>query len=367
MREEEKFWKSLKELKRKQKHIDEEIEKLTKNVNRVTDGWGRWVEGSPLPFLLLLAVTLYSVIIVNTSIGWADARFLTFTPGARANSLASAFTAIADDIYAAYHNDAGLGFQNRITFGWYGSWSPHFALFKKESHSFLGAILPMPVVGGSFAISALYYNYDEGFCTDFSYKISYGKRVSKYLSLGIGAKTVGIGGDRDPPCGEIISWALDFSSLYQRANFRTGMAIQNVGPPIQCKYYVQQEDRTDREVEEKVPFPFLIRGGLYDKFLMYEGHEFAIALDVVRSLTNQIDMDLFQICSGTEYIYHNFLSLRLGYRRDINGYESGFTCGMGIIVRDEEKGSATKIDVGIAETEALTSLSTTEFSIAFRM
>jgi len=318
-------------------------------------------------FLLLLSAILFSVIIVNTSIGWADARFLTFTPGARANCLASAFTAIADDIYAAYYNDAGLGFQNRLAFGWYGSWSPHFALFKKESRSFLGAILPMPVVGGSFAISALYYNYNEGFCTDFSYKISYGKRISRYLSLGIGGKTVAIGCDGDPPCGEVISWALDFSSLYKRADFRTGVAIQNVGPPIQCKYYVHQEDRADREAEEKVPFPPFIRGGLYDKFLMYEGHELAITLDVVRSLTSQIDMDLFQICGGTEYIYHNFLSLRLGYKRDINGYESGFTYGVGIIVRDEKRGSATKIDVGIAGTEASSSLSTTEFSIAFRM
>jgi len=292
------------------------------------------------PFLLLLTAILFLVIMmVNTSIGYADAHFLTFTPGARANGLASAFTAIADDIYAAYYNDAGLGFQNRLTFGWYGSWSPHFTFFKKEDCSFLGAVLPIPIVGGSFAISALYYNYND---VDFYHKISYGRKISRYLSLGVGGKLVAIG------CG---GWALDFSGLYQRTDFRAGLTIQNVG------LYVSQEDRT-------VPFPIIARIGLYDKFLMYEGHEIAITLDVVRNFTH---MNLFRICGGTEYIYHNFLSLRLGYQSNISGGRSGLTYGMGVVVRNDVNRNIMKIDVGIAETEASSSLSATEFSIVFRM
>ena len=76
--------------------------------------------------------------IVETS-----ALFLTFKPGARANAMGGAQTAIANDFFSAYYNPAGLVNAKRLMIGFNQSdW------FGDLKHTYTGVILQTSWFGG---------------------------------------------------------------------------------------------------------------------------------------------------------------------------------------------------------------------------
>ena len=69
--------------------------------------------------------------------GTSGAQFLKLGAGARAAGMSDAFTAIADDAFAAYYNPAGLARMDRPQLG-----GAHSAMFQSVSYQSLSFVVP---------------------------------------------------------------------------------------------------------------------------------------------------------------------------------------------------------------------------------
>jgi long-subunit fatty acid transport protein len=74
--------------------------------------------------------------------GTSGAQFLKLGAGARAGAMAEAFTAVADDAFAAYYNPAGLVRLERPQLG-----GAHSALFQGVSYQSLAFVYPFSRAG----------------------------------------------------------------------------------------------------------------------------------------------------------------------------------------------------------------------------
>lgn len=87
---------------------------------------------------LLLALLLSTPASAKSSAaGTSGAQFLKLGAGARAGAMADAFTAVADDAFAAYYNPAGLARLPRAQFG-----GAHSAMFQGVSYQSLAFVVP---------------------------------------------------------------------------------------------------------------------------------------------------------------------------------------------------------------------------------
>ena len=88
-----------------------------------------------LLFALLLLAGPASA--ASSAAGTSGAQFLKLGAGARAGAMADAFTAVADDAFAAYYNPAGLARLQRSQLG-----GAHSALFQGVSYQSLAFVVP---------------------------------------------------------------------------------------------------------------------------------------------------------------------------------------------------------------------------------
>jgi hypothetical protein len=88
---------------------------------------------------LLLTVLLAagSASAKSSTVGTSGAQFLKLGAGARAAGMSDAFTAIADDAFAAYYNPAGLARMERPQLG-----GAHSAMFQSVSYQSLSFVVP---------------------------------------------------------------------------------------------------------------------------------------------------------------------------------------------------------------------------------
>lgn len=89
--------------------------------------------------LLLLALLAGSAQAGSSGKGTTAGAFLTLAPGARGAALGEALGGVADDVYAAWYNPAGLGFLERVEAG-----AAHESRF--EGISYDAALLAVPVL-----------------------------------------------------------------------------------------------------------------------------------------------------------------------------------------------------------------------------
>lgn len=302
------------------------------------------------------------LIIILPCVGYSsdDATFLIETPGGRDAGLSSAFVAISDDIYACYYNDAGLGFQDGLSFGGTGGWCPYNLIFGgEERYDFWGISFPLPIMGGKVGISAIYNDRDGDI--DISHKLSYGKKMGRNLSIGFGGRLISV----SPmlPKWEVKEnnyvWAVDISILCRKANLSIGCALQNIGPSIEYGYTLLED--TTFEGRFEAPLPSLLRMGLGYKFQNLEEHSILGALDIIRNFTESINEEnFFYLSSGIEYCYKGFVFLRGGYLLDINKNteRTGFYYGIGIKLEE-----VFCIDLGV---EPQYPLQTNRIKLSFR-
>lgn len=86
---------------------------------------------------LLLALLAPAASALSNTAGTSGAQFLKLGAGARAASMGDAFTAIADDAFAAYYNPAGLSRMARPQFG-----GAHSAMFEGVTYQSLSFVVP---------------------------------------------------------------------------------------------------------------------------------------------------------------------------------------------------------------------------------
>lgn len=133
--------------------------------------------------------------------GTSGAQFLKIGSGARAGGMAEAYTALANDAYAAYYNPAGLVQIRRGQLA-----GAHTAYFEDISHDVLIFAYPFGRDEGRSALAFGVYHLGVGDidrrvgdstdpvgtfgASDDAYAVSYARRVAPNLSLGITGKYI---------------------------------------------------------------------------------------------------------------------------------------------------------------------------------
>ena len=302
-------------------------------------------------FFVLLFSILYSLFSaayaakIHSAAGSTSATFLKIGVGARATSMAGAFTAIADDPYAVYWNPAGLVYSKgakNLSFS-------HNEYFQGLAQEFIAYTLPAENIkflgggvlkGGVFGFGFNYFytpkdmerrsglnesdplypiSISEGSfrAYDAALSMSYGYSFSSDLNLGASLKF--IRQSIDDESGS--SFALDAGllrhlTLFDR-EFMAGFTVQNLGPGIKF-------------ISKRYDLPLTFKMGLSHRFLK---NGTIVSLNIDKPIDNYPSFIL-----GMEYKLTDKLSLNSGYKYRLYGNElgalSGLATGIGFSFND---------------------------------
>jgi hypothetical protein len=247
----------------------------------------------------------------------SGADFLKFGMGARASAMGEAYTAVHSDVTASYWNPAGLAKLERPEFG-----VMHSKVID-NSLEFIGFSFPVHNYG-VLGINGIFLLYEPSPLTlesetiqgyiewmDWALTLSWGRKVSEYISAGLGAKIIQKR-ETDPIFGNIngTAYAVDFGIIYEYPyleNLNIGMSLQNLGSEIR----MEEEKKSDN-----LPVTFRIGSS-------YLTYPFLFTAD----LTKIIKEDWWANF-GLEYELED-LFLRAGYFRK-SGNIKGITYGIGV-------------------------------------
>ena len=286
--------------------------------------------------LLIVAPVAFGV---TTSVIWMD-----ITPGARANGMGEAFTAISDDATASYWNPAGLAFmeegEREITLQ-HSQWLPQLAddLYYEflgygqqvEGWGGLGGHVIFMSMGEQQEIEA---GSTEPIGTFYSYGIAadaaFGTEVYPGLAVGLGLKFI-----YDhlyyADNGKGSSFAADLGVLYHLPEMSLGemsfgATVTNLGPNM--SYGGNSENN---------PLPRKLKLGLgyvpiEDELtsLLVVAEYTKLLVEIEDSISEEIKGNKWG--TGAEFWYYNLLALRAGYVHDTEGESTikGVSFGAGL-------------------------------------
>ena len=248
-------------------------------------------------FLLLFFCLMSSVFCV----GEAGAIFLLINPGSSAAGTGEAQVAKANDAYASYYNPAGLGFQyNDEVVLQHVNWLPNLA--DDIFYDFVGYKKHIPSLGGTFAGHLIYLNLGEQTGTDewgnYTYNFSsymmaltggFGMPLSSSSSIGMNFKVfhqklaeIATVGESGKPYSTDFAFDVGYLKKFDgRIPTNFGLAIQNIGPPI---------DFLDQEQSD--PAPTNMRIGIYSKLYEDDINKVHLLIDANKLLVASYpDMD----------------------------------------------------------------------------
>jgi hypothetical protein len=274
-----------------------------------------------------------------------------------------AFTAVADDASANYYNAAGLAFLRTpcITAVYYR----YLPWLSSDMHYvYFSAIYPAAKQAWGFdligfspgKVDIIYDGRYLGTYTTLRItpKIIYSRIMTNKISAGFALKFpyVYMPGYVDP-FGDVhfrdgigITYALDFNILcHIEPSISCGFIIHNLGPAIRYT-----------ETGASDALPLISRLGIAYKPIQYHNFEFTISAEITKvlvgmfanednSIMENLKYELKEAWKGigTEMVFYNILSLRVGYFYDYEGCRRGITFGGGV----QSKG--LRFDVGIDE------------------
>jgi hypothetical protein len=297
------------------------------------------------PNYLIAQRTPFSSSVSN--VGTTAATFLNIGVGSRANAMGGAFTATADDATALYWNPAGLSqcIHPEVTFN-------HSDWFLDIYHEFIGAVIPAGQ--HSFGICMTYVgvpdqkvrtieepegngNYYNA--SDLMLGVSYAFQFTNQFSMGFTGKYI-----RQAIYNSAGSaWAVDFGALYHPSFIKwlsLGMEIANFGSTLRfsgrdINIKVDNDPKHNSNdrlpaslTTDAYPLPLIFRFGFAMKPINTKNNRFVTAIDLIHPSDNTESVNI-----GTEYVYHDIISLRTGYHSLLErDYETagGFTIGFGL-------------------------------------
>ncbi|MGB7054660.1 MAG: PorV/PorQ family protein [bacterium] len=313
-----------------------------------------------------ILVCLFGLITLFFSDQMPGATFLLIPPSARANGMAYAFTAIADDATACYYNAAGLAFlESKCIQVSYCGYLTEYMVGNRYFHLAVG----YPWASSGLGAEVIYFYIPpwRGSPFDVPYrawhvalKVDYSRRFCDRYAAGLGLKIVnqshtkewwledpslppGIGNGRT---GVVLVAALDVNSLYVISdNLRIGAVLHNIGPNL----HYTESDPGD-------PLPRLIRLGVAYELLNNKYIKCTVSGEMTKVLLGIFDggedtfwenvksefRDTWKAI-GLEVAVYKLISLRGGYFYDREGYRKGFTFGGGL------HAEPFSFDVGIDE------------------
>jgi hypothetical protein len=265
--------------------------------------------------------------------GTSVMTFLKIGVGARAASLAGAYTATATDVFALYHNPAGIAFNDKDNFGFaYRQWVVDFkhSFFGVTRHiddsNVLGAFL-ITLGTDSFEITDEYHPLGTGNMfdySDFAAGLTYAIRLTDYFSFGINFKYAQENlGDLKMRAGLI-----DLGTLYQTDFYGTRFAINmsNFGGRIKPSGSYRYKTVSGEWIEKN-----------YQSFSSPTVFKISAAFDPLASGDNKLTWmtqlnhptdNAENIAMGMEYSYQGMFFLRGGYL--VNSTAENFSVGAGI-------------------------------------
>ncbi|MCX5784339.1 MAG: PorV/PorQ family protein [Elusimicrobia bacterium] len=285
-----------------------------------------------LKFFAYLTTGLLSVMLFvapgsceNSNAGTSAAQFLKIGAGARAAAMAEAQSAAADDVYAGYYNPAGLALIERPMMG-----AMHAQYLQGAGYQY-GA-LALPIRKGSRGVLALSISnlgvndlerrtqdtdlpVDYFDAANFAYSLSYARRATDRLCLGVTGKLVRV--SIDNVSGNVL--AADIGLRY-----RLGAGA---GSPVDIAFVARNMGAKLKFGTEEDPIPSAIVFGVSAHPLP----ELLLDLDLIRYR----DTDMI-IAAGGEYRHKLSGKLqglvRAGYSNHYKSAEgtSGVTLGAGL-------------------------------------
>jgi len=248
-------------------------------------------------FVLLVTVPIYAQS-PSSSAGTASNLMLRFGTSAKVTGLSEAFTGLADDENSLLYNPGGLpNIQKGIFSLNHAEWFEDIRI----DNMVFGYNL-FNDLGIGFSISHMWMPEIQG-------KDEYGQETAPFnvsssiVNLGVGYKVhpgfftgIGIKYFVDNLANYSASGVALDVGLYMRTiipGLTAGLALQNFGGDIQYD-------------KEKQRIPLTYRGGLAYK--LYSQH-LTFTTDVVKSIDSELNIN-----TGIEYIFKDFVSLRIGNR-----------------------------------------------------
>jgi len=263
-----------------------------------------------------------------------------FAPGARADGMGRAFTAVANDANAIWWNPGGLAFARGHDISLtYSQLVPGLA--DDVNWSYPSYVQHVEGWGG-LGFSMAYLNYGKSEATDedgnvtgefTSYEIvpgiAYGTELGDNLGFGVTLKLIHV--DLAPSAvtldqknGRGTTFAADLGALWKmpamKASF--GAALSNLGPDIS---YI--------DADQADPLGRNIRVGAAYTPIETDVHRVLLAADASRFLIpgRTLAVDVWN--AGAEYEFNRLIALRAGYISDPRGDITDFTFGMGLNYR----------------------------------
>ncbi len=265
-----------------------------------------------LPLLMLNAPPQLSY----AASGTEGAAFLDIPVGAEPAAMGSAYTALAQDIYASVYNPAGLGFLDSTQLA-----GQHLSYLETLNYEYAGIAVPFKKSRTAMAGSVQYlgsgdiqgleddgltpHNYSSYYA---AYNLSMGHALREKVAVGLTGKMIHAQLDDV----SASAYAVDLGTLYRlRRDITLAATLRNLGS--QLKF----EDQGD-----SLPLAFHV-GAAYRPSLRG-----LVSSELVYSKTGQVNWRL-----GGQWQPMEMFSLRMGYRTDTLKELSalaGFSTGIGL-------------------------------------
>lgn len=311
--------------------------------------------------------------------------FLTFEPGARANGMGRAYSAVADDAYAPWWNPGATAFNRKTQLAgthtpWlqgagtgfddifyeYLGWNQYFdGIGNLNVHLTLLDAGTQPQTDEAGNYLGDFHSFDFAAAFGYSYEV-----LPKTLGVGANFKLMysylgpGTGNTEDD--GSAFAFAFDLGAKYRDLlipGLDAALVIQNVGPNVT---FVDQS--------QSDPLPMTVRIGAAYRVFDTPMNKFILSAEASKILANDdplfkrffsgwehIDETIFG--AGAEYTYLDLLSLRGGYFVDRAGSIVGPSFGAGIQYKFDNRYRLTA-DFAMIEAGDLTDYNKV-FSIGF--
>jgi hypothetical protein len=265
-----------------------------------------------------------------SKVGTTAAKFLSIDVGPRATAMGSAYVSVANDVSAMYWNPAGIARVDNFD-----------ALFSSSkwladiSFNYAGAVLPLADFG-TLGINATFITMDPVEVTTTDYPegtgefvdagmyaigLAYARNLTDRFSIGFNVKYI----HERVYQGDANGFALDVGTLFDTKlnGMKIGMSISNYGTKMKLDgqaFIVQHDVYTDINGNNETINAELSR----DPYELPLTFRLGVSMDVLKGLYNSnlilsVDAlhpsdDVESINIGGEYVYHNILSLRAGWK-----------------------------------------------------
>ncbi len=306
----------------------------------------------PNKMTLLALIMMLSLPFALNAISQGSMLFLTFEPGARANGLGRAYSAVANDAYAAWWNPGATAFNRKTQLaGTHMPWLQGAGTgFDDMYYEYLGFNKYFDGIGNMNMHLVLldagtqeqtdengnplgeFHSFDFAGAFGYSYEV-----IREKLGVGANFKLMysylGPGTGQTEDVGNAFTFGFDLGAKYQDLvvdGLDASLVIQNIGPDVT---YVDQ-DQAD-------PLPMTVRLGASYQVLDTPMNKLLVSAEGSKILANEdplyerfitgwehFDEAIYGF--GAEYTYLDLISLRGGYFLDSAGSVVGPSFGVGL-------------------------------------